>query len=159
MPNQNLSQSGRRRCREGLRLWKWEGEDADSRKQSSGKNCPGKSACLQAPGNQCPQLCCFPPVSSTMTPQLSAPARPTGGWGGGQDPAPRCSHWQKLTLDHYLKDEQKLDRGSGENQDDAAFAGETGRCSFPGHHPHRNTGREGSSLVPFTPEAGRCSPG
>lgn len=37
----------------------WEGGDADSRKKSSGKNCPGKPECLQAPGNHCPQWCCF----------------------------------------------------------------------------------------------------
>lgn len=38
--------------------------------------------------------------------------------------------------DMDLKGEQKVDRGSGENQDEAAVTEETGSCYFPGHHPH-----------------------
>lgn len=139
--NQNQSQSRHRRYREGLRLWKWEGR-CRFQEEKLRENCPGKSECLQAPGNQCPQLCCFPLVSLQRWPS-SVRLRPTRGVGWGQDPGPRCSHWKKRMLDCYLKDEEKLDGGSDNNQDDAAFTGQTRRCSFPGHHPHQNTGREG----------------
>lgn len=112
-----------------------------------------------APGSQCPELCCVPPVSSTM-PTHSAYLRVQcrgAGWGSG--PRPKMQSLEEADLDHCLKGEHKVDRGSGENQDEAAVTGETGRCCFPGHHPQRNTGRSGRTSSSIHSRAGRCSRG